>query len=439
MVVNLFSMKNVLIIGCAKSGYWASKLLNKKGYDVTITDAKAIKEKKELESLGIKVYDNGHPDCIRDAQYDFVVKNPGIPYSNSLVSYYVNKGVKIYSEVETSLSYPKHYDIAAITGTNGKTTITTLVYEILKNEYKTYACGNIGTAVSEIVYNHEDEDAKLSLEISAFQLLGAPSFHPECAVITNLTPDHLDYFDSLDDYYKAKTLVYKNMSDDDWFLLNIDDQECVKYCKDIKCKTVTVSLEKEADLCLKGDDITLFNEVLFNKNDLKIIGKHNLFNAAVAACLAYKLGASVKNIRETISSFKGVEHRIEFVRCLDGVRYYNDSKGTNTDSTVIALKAFDKPVILLAGGHDKHTGFKGIEDNKDKIKKLITFGETKDMLAKIKDDAIICQTMQEALMQAKKIAKDGDVVLLSPACSSYDQFLNFEQRGKIFKELVNNL
>ena len=432
-------MNKVLIIGCAKSGYWASKLLNKKGYEVIITDAKEIKEKDELEKLGIKVYDNGHPDFLLDLDYEFVVKNPGIPYTNKLVKYFVDKKVKVYTEVETALNYPNNYKIAAITGTNGKTTITTLVYEILKNEFKAYACGNIGTAVSEIVYNHEDEDAKLSLEISAFQLLGSPSFHPECAVITNLTPDHLDYFDTLDDYYRAKTLVYKNMSEDDWFILNLDDEECVKYCKDIKCKVVTISLEKSADLCLRGDEVVLFDTVLFNKNDLKIIGKHNLFNAMVAACLAYKLGCSVDNIRNAIANFKGVEHRIEFVRELDGVKYYNDSKGTNTDSTVIALKAFDKPVILLAGGHDKHTGFKGIEDNKDKIKKLITFGETKDMLAKIKDDAIVCETIAEALNKAHEIADDGDVVLLSPACSSYDQFKNFEQRGKIFKELVNNL
>ena len=438
-MVNLYGMNKALIIGCAKSGYWASKLLNKKGYEVIITDAKEIKEKDELEKLGIKVYDNGHPDFLLDLDYEFVVKNPGIPYTNKLVKYFVDKKVKVYTEVETALNYPNNYKIAAITGTNGKTTITTLVYEILKNEFKAYACGNIGTAVSEIVYNHEDEEAELSLEISAFQLLGSPSFHPECAVITNLTPDHLDYFDTLDDYYRAKTLVYKNMSEDDWFILNLDDEECVKYCKDIKCKVVTISLEKSADLCLREDEVVLFDTVLFNKNDLKIIGKHNLFNAMVAACLAYKLGCSVDNIRNAIANFKGVEHRIEFVRELDGVKYYNDSKGTNTDSTVIALKAFDKPVILLAGGHDKHTGFKGIEDNKDKIKKLITFGETKDMLAKIKDDAIVCETMAEALNKAHEIADDGDVVLLSPACSSYDQFKNFEQRGKIFKELVNNL
>ena len=432
-------MKNVLIIGCARSGYWASKLLNLKGYDVIITDAKEIKEKDELESLGIKVYDNGHPDFLLNEEYEFVVKNPGIPYTNKLVKHFVDKNIPVYTEIETALKYPKNYQIAAITGTNGKTTITTLVYEILKEEYKAYACGNIGTPLSEIVYNHENEDAKLSLEISAFQLLGAPSFHPTCAVITNLTPDHLDYFDSLDDYYKAKTLVYKNMTDNDWFILNVDDEVVMDYCKDIKCRVVTFSLDKSADLCLIEDKVCLFNQVLFNKNDLKIIGKHNLANAMMAAALAFKLGASIEAIQKVISTFSGVEHRIEFVRELNGVRYYNDSKGTNTDSTVVALKAFDKPVILLAGGHDKHTGFAGIEANKDRIKKMITFGETKDLLAEIKEGSIVCQTMEEALNAAKEIAKPNDVVLLSPACSSYDQFKNFEERGRIFKELVNNL
>ncbi len=432
-------MKNVLIIGCAKSGYWASKLLNAKGYDVIITDAKEIKEKEELESLGIKVYDNGHPDFLLNEDYEFVVKNPGIPYTNKLVKYFMDKKIPVYTEIETALKYPKNYEIAAITGTNGKTTITTLVYEILREEYKAYACGNIGTALSEVVYNHEEENAKLSLEISAFQLLGAPSFHPSCAVITNLTPDHLDYFDSLDDYYKAKTLVYKNMSFNDWFILNTDDETIMDYCTDIKCRVVTFSLKKRADLCLIEDNVCLFNQILFNKNDLKIIGEHNLSNAMMAAALAFKLGASVETIRSVVSNFKGVEHRIEFVRELDGVRYYNDSKGTNTDSTVVALRAFDKPVILLAGGHDKHTGFDGLFKNKDRIKKMITFGETKDMLASVKPGSIVCETMEEALNEAKKLAKQGDVVLLSPACSSYDQFKNFEERGKIFKELVNNL
>lgn len=429
-------MEKVLIIGCSKSGYWASKLLNKKGLDVTITDAKKIAQKEELESLGIKVYDEGHPEFLKSKEYSYVVKNPGIPYSNELVKYFVDNNVPVYCEVEIALHYPKNYKIAAITGTNGKTTITTLVNEILKEEFTSYACGNIGTAVSEIVYNHENEDAKLSLEISAFQLLASPSFHPEAAVITNLTPDHLDYFDTLDDYYKAKTLVYQNMSGDDWFLRNIDDPETMKYVKDVKCKVIDFSTDKQADLCVKDGNVVLFDEVLFKASDLKIIGKHNLSNAMVAAALAYKLGASVKTIEKVITSFKGVEHRIEYIRELNGVKYYNDSKGTNTDSTVIALKAFDKPVILLAGGHDKHTGFKGIEDNKDKIKTLITFGETKNMLAEIKEDSIVCETMNEALNKAYQIAKDGDVILLSPACSSYDQFKNFEERGKIFKDLV---
>ena len=432
-------MEKVLVIGCGKSGYWVAKLLNKKGYIVSITDMRPIIEKDELESLGIKVFDGGHPDSLKNKEYAFVVKNPGIPYTNELVKYFVDNNVKVYTEIEIALKYPKNYEIAAITGTNGKTTITTLVNEILKEDFISYACGNIGTALSEIVYNHEDENAKLALEISAFQLLGAPSFHPSVAVITNLTPDHLDYFATLDDYYNAKNLIYKNMTGDDWYLRNIDDQNVLKYMKTVNCKVIDYSLVKKADLWVDGDKVMLFDEFLFNKNDLKIIGRHNLQNAMIAATMAYKLGAKKESIQKIISTFKGVEHRIEYITTINGVKYYNDTKGTNTDSTVTALRAFDQSVILLAGGHDKHTGFKELEAYKDKIKKIITFGETKYELAKLKDDPIICEDMKEALNIAHDMAKDGDVVLLSPACSSYDQFKNFEERGRIFKELVRNL
>ena len=429
-------MEKVLVIGCAKSGYWAAKLLNKKGYDVSITDIRVIKEKEELEGLGIKVFEGGHPDVLKDIDWSFIVKNPGIPYSNPFVSYFVETGKEIYTEIEIALRYPIAYDIAAITGTNGKTTITTLVYEILKEDTIAYPCGNIGTALSEIVYKHENESANIALEISAFQLLGAPTFHPQVAVIANLSPDHLDYFDSLQDYYDAKNLIYKNMTGSDWFLRNIDDETVMANLKEINCHIVDYSLVKEADLMLKGDEVTLFGEVLFNKNDLKIIGRHNLQNAMIAAAMAFKLGAKRESIKMVISTFEGVAHRIEFVDEIDGVLYYNDSKGTNVDSTITALKAFDKPVILLAGGHDKHTGFKELEDYTDKMKKLITFGETREELAKLKDDPIICNDMEEALNKTREIAEKDDVILLSPACSSYDQFKNFEERGEIFKELV---
>lgn len=429
-------MEKVLVIGCAKSGYWVSKLLNKKGYDVSITDLRPLEEKKELEDLGIKVYDGGHPDELKEMDWDFIVKNPGIPYSNSFVKFFVDKGVDIFTEIEIALRYPIAYDVAAITGTNGKTTITTLVYEILKEDTVAYPCGNIGTALSEVVYKHENESANIALEISAFQLLGAPTFHPQVAVITNLSPDHLDYFDTLQDYYDAKNLIYKNMSGDDWFLRNIDDEVVMANMKEVNCKVVDYSLDKQADLMLEDGWVTLFGEKLFHKDDLKIVGRHNLQNAMVAAAMAYKLDAKKESIRKVIKEFEGVEHRIEFVDEIDGVSYYNDSKGTNVDSTITALKAFDNPVILLAGGHDKHTGFDGLKDYTNKIKKLITFGETKEELAKLKEDSIICETMDEALKVAHDLAVKDDVVLLSPACSSYDQFKNFEERGEIFKKLV---
>ena len=429
-------MEKVLVIGCANSGYWVAKLLNKKGYDVTITDSRPLSEKKELEELGIKVCDGGHPDFLKDVEWNFVVKNPGIPYSNPFVRYFVENGIDIFTEIEIALRYPIAYDVAAITGTNGKTTVTTLVYEILKEDTIAYPCGNIGTALSEIVYKHENESANIALEISAFQLLGAPTFHPEVAVITNLSPDHLDYFDTLQDYYDAKNLIYKNMTGDDWFLRNIDDEVVMANMKEVNCKIVDYSLDKKADLMVDGDWVTLFGKQLFNIHSLKIIGRHNLQNAMIAAAMAYKLDAKVESIQKVIKEFEGVEHRIEFVDEIDGVSYYNDSKGTNVDSTITALRAFDKPVILLAGGHDKHTGFDGLKDYTNKIKKLITFGETKEELAKLKDDAIICETMDEALKVAHDLAVKDDVILLSPACSSYDQFKNFEERGEIFKKLV---
>lgn len=429
----------VLVIGCAKSGLWVSKLLNREGYEVTITDKKEIKEKEELEALGVKVYDNGHPEFLMNTEWDFVVKNPGIPYSNPFVHYFTEKNVPLYTEIEIAIRYAKNFSYGAITGTNGKTTTTTMLYEILKKKYLAFASGNIGTALSDTVYHYGDKEAKISLEISALQLVGCPSFHPVASVIMNLTPDHLDFFDTLDDYYNAKCLVYRNQTEDDWFLKNLDDKEVMARCTNVPCRVVTFSLYQKADLMVDGEWVTLFGEKMFRKDDLKVVGMHNVQNAMVAAAMAYKMGVDQATIRETLQNFEAIEHRIEYVKTVKGVKYYNDSKGTNVDSTVMALRAFDQPVILLAGGHDKKTGFADLYNYTDKMKYLITFGETKEELSHLKKDSIIVENMKEALEKAYELAKEGDIVLLSPACSSYDQFKNFEERGRIFKDYVRQL
>lgn len=433
-------MKKVLVIGAALSGTRVSQLLVKKGYDVTLTDSKEIANRLELEKIGVHVYDGGHPDFLKEENWEFIVKNPGIPYHVPFVSYFNERQVPIYNEIEVAYRYAKNMRFACITGTNGKTTTTTLLGELLKRKNpKSFSAGNIGVPLSEIVMENEDLNCDVALEIAAFQLLGCPTLRPKVSVCMNLTPDHLDYFKSLDKYYDAKMLVYQNQKEDDWFLLNVDDCEIVKRAIQVPCQIVTFSLEKEADLCLKEGWVTLFDNPLFKTEDLHLPGKHNLQNAMVAAAMAYKMGVSIEDIQDCIFHFKGVEHRIEFVREYKGAKYYNDSKGTNVDATVVALKAFEKPVILLAGGYDKKTGFEGLRPYLNRIKTMIVYGETKYQLKELMPEAIVKDTMEEAVTLASEIAKEEDVVLLSPVCASWDQFKSYEERGEQFKKQVNEL
>lgn len=427
-----------LVIGAALSGVACAKLLNSKGYEVYLSDQKEIKEKGELEASGIMV-DIGHSDYLKKIDYDLIVKNPGIPYSAPFVKHFVDKGYFLYNEIEIALRYAKNYRYAAITGTNGKTTTSSLLGAFLKTlNPLNVAGGNIGLPISEIVLKYPEESLTLALEIGAFQALGLKDFHPLVSVCTNLTPDHLNYFESLEDYYASKMRIYQNQSGDDWFLLNIDDEEVVRHAQNIKCQIITYSLYKKADLCLEDEKVKLFDETLFTIDDLKLPGKHNLYNAMVASAMAKKLGVKTKDIQKVLRDFKGVKHRLEFVKEIDGVKYFNDSKGTNPDATINALKAF-KNIILLAGGFDKHTGFEEVKPYLSNVKAMCLFGETKYEIQKIYPEASIFETMEEALKHAHAIAKKGDVVLLSPMCASWDQFPNFEKRGEAFVELVRKL
>ena len=442
VIVNSIINKNmkVLVIGAALSGSEVSKLLIKHGYEVILTDAKNIENKKELEDLGVKVFDGGHPESLKEDKYDFIVMNPGIKYDTPFVDYFVKRGDKILNEIEVASKFV-NYKYGAITGTNGKTTTTTLLGEILKKKYGNlaYTSGNIGNPLSTIVDKNENNECYIALEISGFQLLACPEFKPKVSVIMNLTPDHLDYYKTVDDYYASKCLIYKNQDENDYFIRNVDDEEVVKRTNDVKCNVINMSLNKKADLYVENNKAYYKDTELFDIKDLKPVGKHNLMNAMVAACMGYLLGVDTDSIKQTIKEFKGIEHRIEYVREIDGVRYYNDSKGTNVDATIVALNSFEKPVILLAGGHDKHTGFKELIPHLNRIKCLYAFGETKQEIKSIYKDAILVENMEEAILKAKENAENGDVILLSPMCSSYDQFKNFEERGNIFKEIVNKL
>lgn len=432
-------METVLVIGAARSGIAVSKLLQKNGYHVILTDSNEVKEKMDLETLGIEVVDNGHPDWLLVKDYPFVVKNPGIPYRVPIVKHFQEAGVPIYTEIEIAYRFAPGFKYAAVTGTDGKTTVTTLLYEMLNAKEKALVAGNIGTPLSELALIHQEETFNVALELSNFQLLGIDTFQPKISVVTNLAPDHLDYMDSLEEYYQSKMLIYKNCNSQDWFIRNIDDENIVKYAQNIPCQVIDFSLTQEADLYKDDTFAYLKDEILFKLSDLKIVGDFNCGNAMMAACMAYKMGIDLEAIRSVIRSFKGVEHRIEYVNTINGVRFYNDSKATNTHAACAALSAFDKNVILLCGGKDKHISFDDLKQYDHKIKHCFSFGQTKDHFKSIFTNQTSCQTMKDALNHAIEIMEEGDVILLSPACSSFDQFKNYEIRGEIFKDLVEEI
>ena len=431
-------MSNALVIGGALSGISTAKYLNRKGYTVYLTDAREIKEKKELEEIGIRVFDNGHPDLLKDLDYEMIIKNPGIKYNVPFVKHFVDKGMMMLNETEIAMADQPQVKLGAITGTNGKTTTTIMLGTLLHtlNPDNGYV-GNMGIPLCDYFLDHDGEEVSLAIEIAALQLIGCPSFHPFVSVIMNLTPDHVDYFGSVDAYYRAKTLIYKNQDEKDYFIRNVDDENILKYCTDVKCNVIDFSLEKEDVPLHIHERKAYYNDVeLFDLDRFKLPGMHNVENAMIAGCMAYLMGVKAEDIKEVLENFKGVEHRIEYVETVNGVRYYNDSKGTNVDSTIMALKSFDCPVHLLVGGYDKKTGFEGLRPFLKNVKTMYAYGNTRDQFVPLHDDVRLYDNMFEALQAAHDNALPSEVILLSPACASWDQFPNYEVRGKQFKEMV---
>ena len=429
-----------LVIGAARSGIAIAKYLNRRNYQVYLTDAKQIPVRDQLVRAGILVFDGGHPDCLKEIDYDLIVKNPGIKYSVPFVKYFTDKGYQMLNEMDVCLHDQPQHRYRAITGTNGKTTTTTMLGETLKtlNPDNRY-CGNIGIPVADVIEGHQNDQLQLAIEVGAFMLPALKYFHPYVSVIMNMTVDHVDYFGSEDAYYRSKIMVYKNQDENDWFLRNVDDANVMKYVKDVPCKVIDFSLERDdVDLCIKGRKVCYRDVELFDLDHFRLPGMHNVQNAMVAGCIAYLMGVPAETIREFIENFAGVEHRIEFTEEINGVRYYNDSKGTNVDSTIMALKAFNCPVHLLAGGYDKKTGYAGLKDYMGNVVQIYAYGDTRYQLLDLGVKAVLYDNLHDALLAAAKKAKPGEVVLLSPASASWDQYPDFEVRGREFKQIVRS-
>ncbi len=445
-----FSGKKVLVVGLARSGMAAIRVLKKLGAEVTLSESKKKEDIKEIDFLNENnVEIVGQDMAVFERDFDLVVKNPGVPYRSPMIQKLHERNIPVITEIELAyqVARPQHY--IAITGTNGKTTTSTLTYEILRRAFpgKAHLCGNIGIPLCEIVMENglmEEGGHYIALEISNFQLVNIDKFRPEVATIINLTPDHIDFMGSLDNYYKSKTEVYRNMADSDVFLLNADDPVVKEYTDryPVKCVKESFSTDSEnADCIAKNGYIEIKGEKIIPLEAIKIVGKHNLQNVMIAVSAAKAIGISNDVIHDAVSSFKGVEHRIEFVREIGGVKYYNDSKGTNTDATITALKAFDRGVILLVGGFEKGLPMDEMKNHLGCVKKVIGFGACGARLVHdlVGEDGIILTTLDEAVAEANKIAENGDTVLLSPTTSSFDQYTCFEERGDHFKKIVNAL
>ena len=444
----MFTNNKILILGFARSGYEAAKFLAKRNNEVILNDMKTDHEQEkidELESLGVKIVLGSHPDGLLDESFDYLIKNPGVPIDHKYVLKARELGVEVINEVEMAFRLlPKGIKFVGITGTNGKTTTTTLIYEmLLKDGKRAHLTGNIGYPLIGFLDKLEEGDI-IVMETSCQQLENLTKFNPDIAVMTNLSEAHIDFLKSYDNYKRVKTKIFQNHDSHNIAVLNHENADVMEMTKDIKSTKKYFSIKEKVDGCyLKDDSIYYYDEKIIDTKDIRLIGNHNYENIMAAILVVKELGVKNESIVSLLKEFKGVEHRIEFVREYEGIKFYNDSKATNIKATQIALSAFKTPVIILLGGLDRGHSFYELKDYMKYVKHIVALGECRNRVEEFaKDMDIPCtnvETIKEAVPAAVKVATEGDTILLSPASASWDQYKCFEDRGDEFKEIVNNL
>lgn len=432
--------KKILVFGLGISGKSSVKALSNMGAEVLIFDDREYEElRQDVYSIDEYDFEIIQEDVdIPWSELYCVLKSPGIKMENHLIQQAIYNGVEVITDIELAYRLYGGENFIAITGTNGKTTVTSAIAHILEESgKKVRVVGNIGVGLLYEMYNY-GLDYKYVIEVSSFQLESICEFRSKISIITNISPDHIDWHGSFENYANAKKNIYKNIKSTDYLILNKDDEILNKI--NIDANIEYFSLKEETNCYFDGKYI-ISGEDKFDRDIINLVGNHNVSNilSAILACKAY--GLSFDEIVKGIKTFKSIEHRIEFVKEIDGVKYYNDSKGTNIDSTKKALSGFEKNVILIAGGYDKKIEFDDLFENASNIKYLIVLGQTAQ---KISDAAkrnnikntIIVKNLDEAMGNAFNLAKEGDVVLLSPACASWDMYKNYEDRGNHFKQIV---
>lgn len=444
----MFENKKIFVLGMSKSGYEVAKFLSRYHNKILITDGKEqdADHIEELKSIGVTVYIVPAEEQVEllNSSFDYMVKNPGIKYDNPCVVKAKELGIKVINEVEVAYSFlNKKTPIIGVTGSNGKTTVTTLIYNYFKQDNKkVHLGGNIGIPFSNFVLNIK-EDEYLVLEISDHQLCDMYEFKTDVSVLTDIYPTHLDFHDSYDRYKEIKKKIFNHHTANEIAIINKDNEESLQVTEDIPSTKLYFSKTEDADCCIKENAIYYKEEKIISIEDIRIKGEHNLENIMSSILAAKQYGVSNEAIFEVLTTFNGVEHRIEYVKDVNGVSYYNDSKSTNCIATITALKSFTRPTILLLGGLDRGHSFDELFEYMKDVKEVICFGETKDRIEKwCQNHKIPCtkvDTLKDATIKAHNDAESGDVVLLSPACASWDQYANFEDRGNEFKEIINSV
>ncbi|AGT31434.1 UDP-N-acetylmuramoyl-L-alanyl-D-glutamate synthetase [Geobacillus genomosp. 3] len=444
-----YQHRRVLVIGLAKSGVAAARLLVELGAEVVANDQKPLAENaeaKQLEQLGIRVVCGGHPLELLDEPFDLVVKNPGIPYTNPLVEKALEKGLPVVTEVELAY-HISEAPFIGITGSNGKTTTTTLIYEMIKADGQDpLLAGNIGLVACEVA-----KEAKpgqwLVTELSSFQLAGIGRFRPAIAVLLNIFDAHLDYHGTKEAYAAAKANIFRNQTERDYAVVNADDPLVMNIASSVRAQKVLFSATKPLGEGAYVQDGAIYwnGEPVIKIADIVLPGQHNLENILAAVAAAKLAGAGNEAIVRVLMTFTGVKHRLQYVAEVGGRRFYNDSKATNMLATQKALSAFDgEPVILLAGGLDRGNEFDALLPYLQQVKAVVLFGQTAAKIGRVAREAGIemveyVDNVEKAVPVAFQLSEPGDVILLSPACASWDQYKTFEERGDIFINAVHKL
>jgi UDP-N-acetylmuramoylalanine--D-glutamate ligase len=445
----MFKNKKILVVGLGVSGIAAVKALDKLGAVICACDdspkEKLAERLKEIENIDVEYHLGGADFSVEDI--DLAVKSPGIKYETPVVQKLLKSNIKVISDIEAAYMITKGI-IVSISGTNGKTTTTTLIGEIVKESGRKFkVTGNIGYGMFNDALNAEEGEI-LVAEVSSFQLAGTEKYKPHISILTNITPDHMDYHHTMENYIEAKFRNVINQDENDFAVLNYEDKTIREYSKSIKAEKIFFSADRPLDEGIFVEGGKMYyrdkNRMMFiiDTADIFIPGRHNVENALAAAGAAVALKIEPEKIARVLRTFKGVEHRLEFTAEYNGVKFYNDSKGTNPDSSIKAVEGIEKPIILIAGGYDKHSEYdEFIKAFNGKVKALVLLGQTARDIEKCArkygfNDIYMVSSMDEAVKKSFELSESGDTVLLSPACASWGMYPNYEVRGRDFKERV---